>query len=310
MAADDKPLTARSLDVEGGSLANDDTCYLKDLGERVRRARAKRGMSRKVLAQVSGISERYLAQLEGGSGNISILLLRQVALAVGLPLEDLVCDSPSWPPQLVGIREALRRAPPDKLAAASEALATIFEGDDWPGREGRIALIGLRGAGKSTLGRRLAAKLDLPFVEINGEIERESGLSIAEIFALYGPEGYRRQEERCLRSVIERGDALVIATGGGIVSEPVTYDFLLRTCITVWLQAKPEEHMERVLAQGDRRPMANHDAAMDDLKLILESRKSLYARADLTLDTAGQSVEQSLQDLLAALAAEGYGTAG
>ncbi len=276
--------------------------YLKRLGERIRSARNRDGMTRKQLSRISGVSERYLAQLETGQGNISILLLRQVANAVSVPLDELVADEPALPNAFWQFRRDLRDASFDELMAVQEALGDIFQRREPPRRERRIALIGLRGAGKSTLGRGLAEALGLPFLELNREIEQESGLPVSKIFSLYGPEGYRRLEGRSLHRVVQRHDDLVMATGGGVVSDPENYDLLLSSCLTVWLKARPEEHMRRVLAQGDRRPFAGNEGAMEDLRLILASRESLYARADLVIDTSGQTIGQSLDALLAAVA--------
>ena len=289
-------------DAASSGLELSQTGYLKRLGERIRSARNRDGMTRKHLSHVSGVSERYLAQLETGQGNISILLLRQVAKAVSVPLEELVADDPPLPNAFWQFRRDLQEASFDELMAVQEALGGIFQRREAPRRERRIALIGLRGAGKSTLGHGLAEALGLPFLELNREIEQESGLQVSEIFSLYGPEGYRRLEGRSLRRVVQRHDDLVLATGGGVVSDRENYDLLLSSCLTVWLRARPEEHMRRVLAQGDRRPMAGNEGAMEDLRLILASRESLYARADLVIDTSGQSVGQSLDALLAAVA--------
>ena len=290
----DGPASAESTLTQAG--------YLKRLGDRIRAARKQDGMTRKHLSHVSGVSERYLAQLETGQGNISILLLREVAKAVSVPLEELVADDPPLPNAFWQFRRDLQEASFDELMAVQEALGEIFQHRTAPRRERRIALIGLRGAGKSTLGRGLAEALGLPFLELNREIEQESGLQVSEIFSLYGPEGYRRLEGRSLQRVVQRHEDLVMATGGGVVSDRENYDLLLSSCLTVWLKARPEEHMRRVLAQGDRRPMAGNEGAMEDLRLILASRESLYSRADLVLDTSGQSVGQSLDALLAAVA--------
>jgi XRE family aerobic/anaerobic benzoate catabolism transcriptional regulator len=275
--------------------------YLRLLGERIREARARRGMTRKILARDSGVSERYLAQLESGHGNISIILLRQIAQAMGLPLVDLVRDGAARPVELALLLQTLERLAPAELAQARTLLAGTFGGATSEGRRRRVALIGLRGAGKSTLGRLLATARGVPFIELDREIERESGLALSEIFDLYGQASFRRFERRCLETVIERDKAAVIATGGSIVSEPGTFDLLLAACFTVWLKAAPEEHMGRVLAQGDTRPMAENEAAMDDLRRILAGREALYSKADAVVDTAGKTVEESFAALKAAV---------
>jgi XRE family aerobic/anaerobic benzoate catabolism transcriptional regulator len=276
-----------------------ETDFLDALGQRVRTMRALRGMSRKVLARVSGISERYIAQLEGGKGNVSIVLLRRVANAMGAPLEDLIPDGepqPDWPV----IRELLRKATPDQVAQAKEILSG---GGSAPLRRAfsGIALIGLRGAGKSTLGKMLAARIGWSFVELNKEIERQNGLEVAEIINLYGQEGFRRMEQATLVQLLARKELMVLATGGGIVSEPVTFDLILKSFYTIWLRAEPEEHMARVRSQGDLRPMADDRSAMAELRNILISREPLYARASAIVDTAGLSVEAAAARLAEAV---------
>jgi len=276
--------------------------YLAALGDKLREARAKRGLSRRVLAADSGVSERYLAQLEAGQGNVSILLLRQIATALGLALTELLAEESDEDAELSLTTQFLRKLPRQKLAAVHSQLVRDY-GNARDERIKRIALIGLRGAGKSTLGAKLARALAVPFVELDREIEREAGTSLSEIFLLYGQPGYRRYERRCLKNVLEKNERAVIATGGSIVSEPGTYELLLSSCFTVWLKAAPEEHMARVVAQGDTRPMAGNDQAMEDLRRILEGRAMLYGQADVVVDTAGKPVEKSLAELRKAIAA-------
>ena len=274
--------------------------FLEQLGQRVRTMRALRGMSRKVLAKVSGISERYIAQLEGGKGNVSIVLLRRVSNAMGAHLEDLIPSTDPAPDWQV-IRDLLRKASPSQIAQAKDVLAggtathrrTSFAG---------IALIGLRGAGKSTLGKILAKKIGWTFVELNKEIERQNGLSVAEIIALYGQEGFRRMEQTALTQLLARKEPMVLATGGGIVSEPLTFDLILSSFYTIWVKADPEEHMARVRGQGDLRPMADDRSAMAELRNILVSREPLYARAAAVVDTAGLSVDAAAARLVDAIA--------
>lgn len=282
-------------------LAADEADYLRTLGERVRETRARRGMSRKILARDSGISERYLAQLEGGQGNISIILLRQLAHAMGVPLTDLVREGAERPVELTLLLQFLERLPPKDLARARQVLTDALRPGEGA-RRARVALIGLRGAGKSTLGRLAAERLGCPFVELDREIERESGITLSEIFALYGQPAYRRYERRALEALIARHDRVVITTGGSIVTEPGTFDLLLSSCRTIWVRATPEEHMARVIDQGDYRPMAENEEAMEDLRRILEGRDALYSKADAVVDTSGRAVADSLEDLLAAVA--------
>ena len=274
----------------------EDSAFLKAIGERVRKERQRHNITRKALADLSGVSERYLAQLESGLGNVSVLVLRDVGLALDLPADALLRDANDQSPDIGLIQQLLRNMTPQRLAHARELLLRDLR-DDPQERASRIALVGLRGAGKTTLGEKLAESLDRPFIELDREIEREAGTGLSEIFLLYGQQGYRRYERRCLEQVLASGQACVIATGGSIVSDPSTYDLLLSTCFTIWLRATPEEHMERVIAQGDMRPMAGRAQAMDDLRRILENRTGLYARADATVDTAGKNVRQSLAAL-------------
>jgi XRE family aerobic/anaerobic benzoate catabolism transcriptional regulator len=275
--------------------------YLKLLGERVRQTRARRGMTRKILARDSGVSERYLAQLETGHGNISILLLRQIASALDIPVEALVLQGPEPPVDLVHTTEFLRRLPAAELVEARRLLVQHFGGVDLEARRGRVALIGLRGAGKSTLGAMLAHRLEVPFIELDRLIEQESGVGLSAIFDLYGQGGFRRLERRCLDQVIERHPRFVLATGGSLVSEPATFERLLTMCFTVWLRATPEEHMQRVIAQGDMRPMADNRESMSDLKRILEVREPLYSKADTAIDTSHHAVEESLETVIGAV---------
>ena len=279
-----------------------ETAFLEQLGQRVRTMRALRGMSRKVLAKVSGISERYIAQLESGKGNVSIVLLRRVSNAMGAHLEDLIPTgepSPDWPI----IRDLLRKATPNQLAHVKDILAghsgaAALRRPSFAG----IALIGLRGAGKSTLGKMLAKEIGWSFVELNKEIERENGLSVAEIIALYGQEGFRRLEQTALTQLLARKELMVLATGGGIVSEPLTFEQILSSFYTIWIKAEPEEHMSRVRGQGDLRPMADDRSAMSELRAILKSREPLYARAAAVVDTAGLSVDAAAARLNEAVA--------
>jgi XRE family aerobic/anaerobic benzoate catabolism transcriptional regulator len=287
--------------ISAGADPGSESDYLKLLGERVRETRARRGMTRKILARDSGVSERYLAQLETGQGNVSILLLRQIAQALDTPLQALVLDGPEPPVDLVHTTEFLRRLPATELIAARRLLVEHFGGVDLEARRGRIALIGLRGAGKSTLGAMLADRLEMPFLELDRLIEQESGVSLSVIFDLYGQSGFRRLERRVLDQIIERYPRFVLATGGSLVSEPATFERLLTMCFTVWLRATPEEHMQRVIAQGDMRPMADNRESMSDLRRILDVREPLYRKADATINTSGGTVKESMELLTLAV---------
>ena len=275
--------------------------FLGALGVRVREQRERRGLARRVLAASAEVSERYLAQLEAGAGNVSIVLLRRIALALGVGLGELVdADAGGGTRQrLVG--RFLERLPEHRLDAVMQRLLRDFGGVEAV-RRGRIALIGLRGAGKSTLGALLAAGLDVPFIELDREVEADVGMSLAEVFSLYGQSGYRHIERRCLERIVGAHERAVISVGGGIVSEPDTYELLLARCFTVWVKAQPEEHMARVVSQGDCRPMAGNHEAMDDLRRILAARAPLYGKADTVVDTAGRTPDESLLALRSAVA--------
>ena len=275
--------------------------FLTQLGERVRAARARRGMSRRILSRASGVSERYLAQLEAGKGNISIALLRKVAGAMSVPLADLVREGAERPVDLTLLIRKLERLQPDDLAHANRLLTDALGLGKRADRMDRIALTGLRGAGKSTLGAALAQRQGVPFIEMAREVERTAGMPVDQIFDLSGQAAYRRYERRALEDALAAHAECVIATGGSIVSEPETYERLLEECFTVWLQATPEDHMRRVREQGDTRPMENSGEAMADLERILETRHALYARADVTLDTSHRSAEAALNALGPAL---------
>jgi XRE family aerobic/anaerobic benzoate catabolism transcriptional regulator len=276
----------------------DTDAYLRRLGERVRTLRNQRGMSRKALAQHAKVSERYLAQLETGKGNGSIVLLRRISRAIGMPVTQLVNEGAEPALDLVLLSQFLERLPPKALADARELLLRHFSEPSDDLRKARIALIGLRGGGKSTLGRLLAARLDVPFIELDREVERRSGASLSEIFDMFGQETFRRAEREALESVLRQHRAFVMATSGSIVTEPGTLELLLASCFTVWLRAEPDEHMKRVMEQGDMRPMAHSARAMEDLIAILKSREPLYAKAAAELVTSGKTPEQNLAELL------------
>jgi len=246
------------------SLQQQEDAYLARLGERVRTWRTEHGMSRKSLALASGVSERYLAQLEAGEGNISVLLLRKLARAMGVAVERLVREE-----------QALEKP---------------------------IALVGLRGAGKSTLGAKLAASLSLPLVELDREVEKEAGAPLAEVFAMYGQDAFRRFERRALERVLAEQPRAVIAAGGSLVTDPGTYELLLERCRCIWLKASAQEHMARVLAQGDTRPFKGRSAALDEIRKLLADRERLYGRAGSVVDTSGKSVRQALAELKKAVA--------
>ncbi|HEY7242992.1 MAG TPA: helix-turn-helix transcriptional regulator [Xanthobacteraceae bacterium] len=269
-----------------------------EVGRLVRLSRAKRGMTRRQLAHASGASERYLAQIEAGRGNPSVIMLTAIAHALDLPVIDLLPRANGRPAALIRILDVLGRAPASELAA----LAELIEGRAGEGtttdRARRIALIGLRGAGKSTLGRGLADARGFPFIELDRLIEQTCGTSISDLIEMAGVATFRRYERACLDRVVAQHEAAVIAAAGGIVSDAETFGYLLRRTHTVWIKARPQEHMARVLGQGDFRPMAHNREAMADLVAILDAREADYARAEATLDTSGDTIEQSGAKLL------------
>jgi len=267
--------------------------FLSALGERVRALRHRRGMTRKRLAEAAGVSERHLANLETGQGNASVMLLRDLARALASSIGEIVGEDVVASGESARIRDLLRGRDEAALARARKTLTeALGAAAADAGRDTRIALIGLRGAGKSTLGRMLAEDLRVPFVELDRVVERMAGCDVGEIHSLYGAGAFRRYELRALEDTVAAHARAVIATGGGLVTEPSTYDLLLSRCFTVWLRASPDDHMKRVIAQGDLRPMAGNAEAMDDLKRILAARESDYARADLTFDTSAAPLAQ------------------
>lgn len=277
----------------------DPKATLAELGNRVRAWRARRGMTRKALASDSGLSERFLADVESGKGNVSINSLEAAARALNITVIDLLQDAPR--PALARVGSLLARLDDTQLDQAYALLGNTFDIGDVQGREQRVALIGLRGAGKSTLGAQLAAERGVPFIELDREIEREAGTSMNEILLLHGQAGYRRYERRALLRIAEEHmHGVVMTTGGSIVSERETFDLLQSRFYCVWLKASPEEHMARVVAQGDMRPFDASGAsfeALDDIRRILASREALYARADAVVDTAARTLKQSIADL-------------
>jgi XRE family aerobic/anaerobic benzoate catabolism transcriptional regulator len=272
--------------------------FLVAMGSRVRALRSRRGMTRKALAATADVSERHLANLEYGVGNASILVLLQVAHALQCSLAELIGDVTTSSPEWLLIRELLERRDEATLQRVRVAIGQMLgTGGDNRARSSRVALIGLRGAGKSTLGRMLAEDLGFPFVELSREIEQFAGCSISEIQGLYGVNAYRRYERRALEEAIQIYPEAVIATPGGLVSDAATFNQLLAHCTTVWLRASPEDHMKRVAAQGDLRPMAASKEAMEDLKGILAGRVAFYSKADFSLDTSAQPLESTFMAL-------------
>ncbi len=286
-----------------GLSADELASFIIKVGERVRNARARKGISRRILSELSGVSQRYLAQLESGSGNISIALLRKVANALDHRIEWFVGDEDPWTSESALVADLYRMATAQQRR---KAMAILDPDNPQLRRVQRVALIGLRGAGKSTLGRMVGMAQNIPFLELNQEIESASGMPVGEVIAFYGQEGYRKLERQSLERIVEMHDSMILTVAGGIVAEPETYAFLLRHYHTIWLRAKPEEHMERVRAQGDERPMAGNPAALDDLRTILTSREALYAKAEATVNTSGQNVEESTKQVIETITERGF----
>lgn len=279
------------------------TALIAHVGERVRKARQVKGIPRRVLSEISGVSPRYLAQLEAGVCNISIGLLLRVSIALDHPIERLLDEEDPWTSEPLRVADLFRTANADVRRKVLEALNPDPVGT---AKASRICLIGLRGAGKSTLGARAGAILGLPFVELNREIEEQSGMNIPEIMELYGSDGYRRLENQALSRIISTHDNVILAVAGGVVGNPETYSTLLEKFHSIWIKATPEEHMERVQAQGDLRPTAGNPEAMERLKSILTSRGPLYARANVVLETSEKSVEASTDALTDLIQSSGF----
>jgi XRE family transcriptional regulator, aerobic/anaerobic benzoate catabolism transcriptional regulator len=272
--------------------------FLAALGDRVRALRSRRGITRKALAVSADVSERHLANLEYGVGNASILILLQVAQALQCTLAELLGDVTTSNPEWLMLRELLEGRDETTLRRVRVSVGELLGTGGGPAnRSGRVALVGLRGAGKSTLGKMLAEDLGFAFVELSQQIEQFAGCSVAEIQALYGQNAYRRYERRALEEAIQIYDQAVIATPGGIVSDPATFNLLLTHCTTVWLHAEPEDHMKRVIAQGDMRPMATSKEAMEDLKSILAGRAAFYSKADFKVETSAKGLDETFDDL-------------
>ncbi len=272
--------------------------FLAAIGSEVRRSRAKRGMTRRQLAHVSQTSERYLAQIESGAGNPSVSVLRAIAQALDLPCAALLPEAGARTAALGAILDLLAQVPEGELPALAKDIETRLAQPGSADRARRIALVGLRGAGKSTLGRMLAQHLGWPFIELDRLVEEDYGASIPDLIEMAGTATFRRHERSALDRIITAHDAAIITTAGGIVANPETYALLLRRTHTIWIKARPEDHMSRVMAQGDFRPMAQNRAAMADLVAILEARRADYSRAEAEIDTSGDAVEQSFAKLL------------
>jgi XRE family transcriptional regulator, aerobic/anaerobic benzoate catabolism transcriptional regulator len=275
------------------------TAFAAAAGRLVKLARAKRGVTRRQLAQASGISERYLAQIESGQGNPSVIILKSIADALDVPIIELLPRLNGQSAAMAHVLDLIGRLPPSELPAIAELIESRVRADHASDRAQRIALVGLRGAGKSTLGKMLADALGCPFVELDRLVEQDYGAPIPDLIEMAGLATFRRYERACLERVIDAHKAAVIAAAGGIVANAETFALLLRRTHTIWLKAKPDAHMSRVMEQGDFRPMAQNREAMSDLVAILEARSADYARAQAELDTSGDTVAQSFKKLRA-----------
>jgi XRE family transcriptional regulator, aerobic/anaerobic benzoate catabolism transcriptional regulator len=272
---------------------------IERLAARVRAARTARGLPRRELSDLSGVSPRYLAQIEAGEGNISIVLLDRVASALDVRIEDLLSEDAPLNGDVARVAQLYQSSPP---TVQGRVRAMLAPENPMTLRAQRICLVGLRGAGKSTLGKLAAEKLKLPFVELTDEIEAQAGMPLVEVMGLYGQDGYRALEAQAIGKVVDTHDKLILAVAGGIVAEDATYAQVLERFHTVWIRTSPAEHMARVRAQGDLRPMEGHPAAMEQLKSYLTIRTPLYERALAQVDTSGKPVQTSVNELLAIIA--------
>ncbi|MDG1170179.1 MAG: helix-turn-helix transcriptional regulator [Sulfitobacter sp.] len=273
------------------------------LAARVAEARKKRGLPRRVLSEMSGVSPRYLAQLEAGAGNISILLLQRVADALEIRVEALLAEDIPLDHDVLRVAALFRQAP---VPVQHQVRSLLAPQNPAMMRAGRICLIGLRGAGKSTLGKMAGEALGIPFVELNKSIEDNADMPLAEVMAFYGEAGYRRMEAEALEQVSVRHNQVILAVAGGIVAEEQTYARLLERFHTVWIRTSPAEHMQRVRAQGDHRPMRGNPGAMAQLRELLQARTPLYDRAEAQVNTANRTPRSSLNDLLAVISTQRF----
>lgn len=272
---------------------------IQRLAERVRSARAAAGIPRRELSELSDVSPRYLAQLEAAEGNISVLLLERVAAALNVGIVDLLNADPPFSEDTQRVAHLFQNADADTQGKIRNLLAAQIK---LPLRAQRVCLIGLRGAGKSTLGRGAAQALRLPFVELNKSIETQAGIPMTEIHALYGDGGYRAMERQALDGVIDSHERVILAVGGGVVTDPQTYSHLLAHFHTIWISTSAAEHMQRVRLQGDFRPMEGNPAAMEQLKALLHTRTPLYEKALAQVNTSNRPVQSSVNDVLSAIA--------
>ena len=289
------------LDQENNLLSlnaiKEESIRLNNIGLIVKKHRAKRGITRKLLASLSGISIRYLAQLEAGKANPTISILKNIAYALNMSLSDMLFENKYNEIQLGTLDNKLSEFSSEQLKKVHNLVENIYRENTVKKNKNKIAFIGLRGAGKSTLGNMLYKEFNTPVFEVSNEIEILGGMNINEIIELGGQGMYRRFEYDIVSSFHKNHDNLILLTGGSIVSEKETYNYLLNNYFTVWIKASPMEHMSRVLMQGDSRPMNSNPRAMEDLNNILNERVSLYSKADLIIDTENSSIKESYSKL-------------
>ncbi len=253
---------------------------LERLAERVRARRKELSLTLRELAERSGVSERFLVLLEGGRANVSVTRLDELGRALGTSASALIAAEP-------GHEESA-------LARRGEARAHRGEGAQGGPRRPLVALLGLRGAGKSTIGERAARRLGLPFVELDAGVIERAGMSLGELFELHGSDYYRRLEREQIERLVASGASGILATGGSLVTDHASFDLLRRSAVTIWLKAKPADHWARVVAQGDARPMANRSGAMNELRALLRARRALYERADHVVDTSALGLDRAV----------------
>lgn len=299
---------AQPNDKEGDSRRGTDPAeelYLARVGERMRLMRTQLGMSRKMLSLTSGVSERYLAEMERGAGNASLLVVRRLAAAMGMRVSELAAEEADQPVELQQAISTLEQLAPADLAAACAWLSRLYDGTSATSPNGRIAFVGMSGAGKKTLGRALATAIGVPFIVLDGEIERKCGMPLAQVLAARGQAGFERLEFECLEQVLAAHSRCVIVTGASLVAEPRTYDLLLSSCFVVWLRATSELQTARAAAQAGRRSVALNQPALAELGSALLARSELYGRANATLDTSAITEQEALEQLLTLTALRG-----
>ena len=286
------------MDMQEAHLGGDS--FLLGLGKRVRRLRTERHMTRKETALAADVSERHLANLELGVGNVSILVLLQIARAIGCEIAELVGDVTTSSPEWRQIRSLLSNRTDIELRHAHDALSSMFSSYGHVGKAKnmrQLALIGLRGAGKTTLGRMIAGKLGYPFIELEAEIEKLAGCSLLEIHGLYDSRAYRRYERQALENILASYPEVVIAVPGALVAEPQTLSYLLESCYTIWVRANPEDHFERVMAQRGGYASGDEAEALLDLRRVMASREPLFSKADWMCSTSRRSIDESFNHL-------------